>query len=117
MAPNTAGLIVYGVVTAGVVLVVLLAERDRGFPLPMARRACAVVLGLDSALAWIAIGSDASLLTSPGWLMTLALAGAANLVAALGTLFRAVSLPLWVRVLAVTSCFFAGPTLAFLTLG
>ncbi len=116
MAPNTLGLILYGVVTAGAVFVILFAERDRGFPLPLARRACAVVLGLDSALAWIAIGSDASLLTSPGWLMTLALAGAANLVAALGTFLRGVSLPSWVRILAAVGCFFAGPVLAVLTL-
>lgn len=114
MPPNTAGLIIYGLVTAAVVLVVLLAERDRGFPLPLARRACAVVLGLDSALAWIAIGSDDSLLTSPGWLMTLALAGAASLVASLGTLIRAVSLPLWLRIAAGVSCLLAGPALALL---
>ena len=116
MAANIAGLVVYGLTSAVLMFVVLFSERDRGFPLPLARRACAVVLGIDSALAWIAIGADASLVRSPGWLMSVGLAGAANLVAALGTLLRAVSMPLWLRVVAGCALFAAVPLLAILTL-
>ena len=97
-------------------MVVLLAERERGFPLALSRRAGAVVLSLNAMLALIALGADEDLLRSPGWMMSLALLGAANLVAALAIFLRGVSLPSWLRWLTSVVCLAAPVVLAMLVL-
>lgn len=116
MAWQTFGLLAYALATGTLTIVVWFAQREENFPLPLARRAAAVVLSLDSALGWIALGGDEDLLASPGWLMSLALVAAANLVAALGTLLRAVSLPPWLRWLTAAACLFSPPALGMLVL-
>jgi hypothetical protein len=116
MAAHPLGLLAYAVATACLAVLVVFAQRDRDFPLPLARRAGAVVLSLDSATGWIALGGSPQLLESPGWMMTLALLGAANIVTALGTLLRAVSIPTWLRGLIAAACFFAIPVFATLLL-
>lgn len=114
MAPHPGGLVVYALAMAAMAMVVLLAERERGFPLALSRRAGAIVLSLNAMLALIALGADEDVLRTPGWMMSLALLGAANLVAGLGILLRAVSMPSWLRVLTGTSSLLAPLVLAAL---
>ena len=104
-------LVLYAVAALSLGALVLFSQHDRGFPLTLSRRAGAILLGLDAAMALIALPSPKAVLNNPGWLMTLALLGAANLVGAFGLAMRAVSLPPWLRILGATACFVAVPVL------
>jgi hypothetical protein len=82
----------------------------------LSRRAGAVVLSLNAMLALIALGADEDVLRAPGWMMSLGLVGAADLVAALGIFLRGVSLPSWLRGLTAVVCLVAPIGLAMLVL-